>query len=134
MANGLLKKIEQINDPKICPLLKQFSNNGEPLGCELYHQRGLICRLFSYNYYTNKYGIRLISSCKKIKIEQAEGVTKANEILKLRTIGPKASNYYQRLQFIDYLEAQRLYPIGDAIRIAIETVLTYFDYRGKKAI
>ena len=134
LADSFLSKIEQIHDSKICPVLNPFSINDKQPGCMYYEQRGLICRLFSYNYHIDKYGRRLISSCKTIKVEQPEQVSKANQILQKKPIGPKATNYYQRLQFIDFNEAQKLYPIGEAIRIAIETIVTNFHYRGKRAM
>jgi len=103
-------------------------------GCTNYEHRGLICRLFTYNHTTDKYGRRRIAACKAIRLQQPDELTLTNEILAKKPIGPKASNYYSQLQFIDFNEAQRLYPIGEAIRVAIETVLTDFHYRGNTAI
>ena len=102
--------------------------------CMFYEKRGLICRLFSYNYRTDKHGTRLIAACKTINEEQAVLVAKANGILLKKPLGPKATAYYQRLQFIDFKEAQKQYPIGEAIRIAVESVVTYFHYSGKKVV
>lgn len=76
----------------------------------------------------------MLNTCKIIKAEQPEQLARANNFLENKPLGPKASNYYSRLQIIDFHDAQRLYPIGDAIRIAIETVVTDFHYRGNKAM
>ena len=134
LADDVLTRLDQDQDHRICPVLNQLSINGTRLGCTFYEQRGLICRLFTYNYYTDKHDRRLIASCKAIKMEQARQVARANETLKSKPLGPKATAYYQRLQFIDFNEAQRLYPIGEAIKVAVETIITYFHYRGKKAM
>ncbi len=134
LAESYLSQISQQNDSTLCPMLNTLTVQDIRSGCMHYEQRGLICRIFPYNYYTNKYGVRSIAAFKPIKIEQPAMILKANEILKDKPIGPKASNYYQRLQFIDYYEAEKTYPIGEAIRIAIEKVITYFHYTGKKAM
>lgn len=133
-ADTILTKIEQINAPSICPSLNNLTIEGTRPGCSFYDHRGLICRLFSYNHSTDKYGRRRLSACKTIRIEQPAQLDLANKMLETRPIGPKASDYYSRLQIIDFHEAQRLYPIGDAVRIAIETILTNMHYRGKKAM
>ncbi len=134
LADSFLSNIEQIHDGSICPALNRFSIDGSRIGCSFYEHRGLICRLFTYNYHTDKNDRRLISACKTIKTTLPDSITKANEILQRKPIGPKATEYYQKLQFIDFYEAQRLYPIGDAIRIAIETIVTHFHYSGEKAM
>ena len=76
----------------------------------------------------------MLNVCKTIKTEQPEQLAMANKILEKSPLGPKASNYYSRLQIIDFHNAHRLFPIGDAIRIAIETLVTDFHYRGNKAM
>lgn len=133
-AENFLTKIEQINTPSICPALNNLTIEGNRPGCLFYEHRGLICRLFSYNHSTDKYGRRRLGACKTIRIEQPAQLDLANKILETRPLGPKASNYYSRLQMIDFHEAQRMYPIGEAVRIAIETIITNFHYRGKKAM
>ncbi len=133
-ADSFLEKIQQTNNPTICPILNYFSTEGSRPGCTKYGHRGLICRLFSYNHSTDKYGVRRLATCKTIRIAQPAQLDKANQLLKLKPIGPRATDYYSRLQVIDFNEAHRLYPIGDAIRIAIETILTNQYYRRNKAI
>lgn len=133
-AESILTKIEQNNNPSICPILNHLSIGGNRPGCLFYNHRGLMCRLFSYSYSTDKYGRRRMNTCKTIRMGHPEQLDKANEILGMRTLGPKASNFYSRLQIIDFYEAQRLYPIGDAVRIAIETIITNLHYKGNKAM
>ncbi|WP_340114962.1 hypothetical protein [Maribellus mangrovi] len=133
-AENILSTIGQINNPTICPNLSYLSAEGSRPGCANYDHRGLICRLFSYNHATDKYGRRRISACKPIRLAQPQELEKANQILQKKALGPKAGNYYSRLQFIDFNEAQKFYPVGDAIKIALETMATYFHYSGKRAI
>jgi Fe-S-cluster containining protein len=133
-AENFLAKIERVNDPAICSVLNYLAHDGKMAGCEYYEYRGLVCRLFGFNYTTNKYCIKSISTCKCIKLKQPESVFLANKILLHEVLGPNASNYYSRLQFIDFTESQQLYPISEAIRRAIEAVISYFYYSGKTAI
>ncbi|MCW3789143.1 YkgJ family cysteine cluster protein [Plebeiibacterium sediminum] len=132
--NEVLNKMEQVNNEYTCPLLNLLSFDGKTIGCNHYIHRGLICRLFSYNYLTNKHGVRKINACKKIQLNQPDQIEKANYLLLTKVICPKASDYYSKLRFISYNEAHHLYPIGKAIRIAIDMVVIYFHYKGKKVM
>jgi Fe-S-cluster containining protein len=132
-AELYLSKIEQNNNDTICPMLNNLVLPDQRLGCAGYDQRGMICRLFAYNYNENKYGQRKIAACKPLMLAQPEQINKANEILLLKPLGPKASDYYSQLRFIDYWHGSQLYPIAQAIQIAIETILTDSRYRGRKA-
>lgn len=134
LAEDFLLRIAQIDDPKICPVLDRFSVNGSRIGCRHYRQRGLICRLFTYSHYTNKYDRRVIGACKTLQAQQPQQIARANEILQTQAIGPRATTYYQRLQFIDFNGSQKLYPIGDAIRLAIESIVTHFHYNGRRTL
>jgi len=131
-AESILESIVQINNPAICPILNHLSYEDSKAGCRYYEYRGLICRLFAYNYTTDKYGKRRIAACKPMQLEQANEVKTANTILMESVLGPKASNYYSRMQFIDFTASQQLYPIGEAIKIAIETILTYSHYKNSR--
>jgi Fe-S-cluster containining protein len=133
-ANLVLEKLNKINTASVCPVLNTLSIEGSRIGCSQYEHRGLICRLFAFNFNTNKYGIRQIAACKSMKINQPDAINKANQILAKKPLGPKASDYYSRLQFVDFTEAQNLYPIGEAIKLAIEKVITYHHYSGNKAM
>ncbi len=130
----VLNKMDQLNNEYSCPILKLLSYDSKKTGCAHYKHRGLICRLFSYNYLTNKHGVRKINACKNIHLNQPNQVKKANEILLTKAIGPKASDYYSRLRFISDNEAHHLYPIGKAIRIAIDLVCVHFHNKRKKVM
>jgi len=123
-AELYLAKIEQMSNHAICPILNNLVVGDDRLGCTFYEQRGLICRLFAYNYNVNKLGQRKIAICKPIALAQPEQVNKANELLAQMPLGPNAGNYYSQLRLIDYNHGQQLYPIADAIQLAIETILS----------
>ncbi|MFA6401682.1 MAG: YkgJ family cysteine cluster protein [Salinivirgaceae bacterium] len=131
-AELVLEKIHNSEKTASCPLLNSISIDGSRIGCTQYENRGMICRLFTYNYSTDKHGFRKISACKAMKLAQPDEIRKTNEILKEKSIGPRASGYYSQLQTIDFIEGQNLYPIREAITTAIENVLTYYHYKGSE--
>jgi len=128
----LIEKLDAQNNEYACPVLNILSTDGQRQGCTYYPYRGLICRLFSYNYITDKNGVKKINACKTIHINQSKQVEMANSLLKNETICPKASDYYSKLSFINHEAAHQIYPIGKAIRVAIDMVIIDFRYRGKK--
>lgn len=96
--------------------------------CSEYLFRGLICRLFGYSARTNKYAKRELVTCQIIKSEQPEAYRAAQEKMITEPI-PVISDYYMRLRSIDPELARDFYPVNQAIRRAIETVLQYYAYR-----
>lgn len=97
--------------------------------CSEYPYRGLICRLFGYSARTNKYDKKELITCQIIKTEQQEAFEKAENEISLGREVPVMSNYYMQLHSIDFELAREFYPINQAIRKAIETVLHYYAYR-----
>ncbi len=97
--------------------------------CSQYAYRGLICRLFGFSARTNKYSKREYVTCQTIKTEQAEAYAQTVKTIETGGAIPVMNNYYMRLNSIDPDLAQKFYPINEAIRRAIETVLHYYAYR-----
>jgi len=104
-AEAILDTIQNAGKGTPCPLLNSVSVNGSRTGCTQYENRGMICRLFTYNHTTDKHGLRRLSACKAMKLAQPDEISKTNEILKVKPIGPRASGYYSQLQTIDFIEA-----------------------------
>jgi uncharacterized protein len=97
--------------------------------CSEYKYRGLICRLFGYSARTNKYGAKELVTCQLIKTEQTDAYVQTEKAIKENAAVPVMNQYYMRLHGIDHQLAQDFYPINEAIRRAIETVLQYYAYR-----
>lgn len=97
--------------------------------CTEYAYRGLICRLFGFSARTNKYAQREFISCQTIKTEQSGTYTVALEKIVQGEFVPVMNHYYMRLLAIDRDLARDFYPINEAIKRAIETVLHYYAYR-----
>jgi uncharacterized protein len=97
--------------------------------CSEYPHRGLICRLFGYSARTNKYGSKELITCQIIKTEQADAYNTAKDKVENNEPVPIMSQYYMQLHAIDPELARDFYPINEAIKRAIETVLHYYAYR-----
>jgi len=123
-----LSKLDE-TDSSICLILNP-TRAGAGL-CSEYPHRGLICRLFGYSARTNKYGANELVTCQIIKTEQAEAFRSAEEKIADGMPVPVMNQYYMQLLAIDADLATVSYPINQAIRKAIETVLHYYAYRGE---
>jgi Fe-S-cluster containining protein len=121
-----LQKLKD-SDSSICLILNPTSQ--EAGLCTEYPYRGLICRLFGYSARTNKYGTRELVTCQIIKTEQAVAYEEASTKVAANTQVPVMNQYYMQLMGIDQQLAQDFYPINEAIKRAIETVLHYYAYR-----
>jgi uncharacterized protein len=124
-----LEWLERIkaNPSDICHVLNPTQ---EKAGlCSEYPYRGLICRLFGYSARTNKYGTRELVTCQIIKTEQASAYEAAVKKIENNEPVPVMNHYYMQLHAIDHQLARDFYPINDAIKRAIETVLHYYAYR-----
>jgi Fe-S-cluster containining protein len=97
--------------------------------CSEYIYRGLICRLFGYSARTNKYGSKELITCQIIKTEQADAFNAAKIRVENNESIPVMNQYYMQLHAIDPELARDFYPINEAIKRAIETVLHYYAYR-----
>jgi len=114
-------------DQEICLILNP-TQSGAGL-CSEYQQRGLICRLFGYSARTNKYSERELVTCQIIKTEQSENFELAGKGIAEGKQVPMMNQFYMQLHAIDIDLTRDFYPINEAIRKAIETVLHYYAYR-----
>jgi len=97
--------------------------------CSQYKHRGLICRLFGFSARTNKYANREFVSCQTIKTEQTDNYQFTVEKVRAGDPVPVMNQYYMRLVGIDPLLAREFFPVNEAIRRAVETVLHHYTYQ-----
>lgn len=127
LAHAWLDKIKSGNSA-VCYILNP-TQAGVGL-CTEYPHRGLICRLFGYSARTNKYAVREYVTCQVIKTEQAGQYQQAaNKVADGSGEIPMMNQYYMQLHAIDMDLTRDFYPINEAIRRAIETVLAWYAYR-----
>jgi Fe-S-cluster containining protein len=126
LAFEWLEKIKA-TDQDICLILNPTQAGAGQ--CSEYIYRGLICRLFGYSARTNKYGDKELVTCQIIKTEQAPAYELAQKKVIKDNVVPIMNQYYMQLHAIDAELARDFYPINQAIKKAIETVLHYYAYR-----
>ena len=97
--------------------------------CATYKYRGLICRLFGFSANTDKYGKLRLATCKIIKEGQAEKYETINESINQGLKVPIFTEYYMRLSQIDFRLGNRIMPVNQALKLALEEVLRYYEYR-----
>lgn len=113
----------------ICVLFKPGELAGSGT-CTQYANRGLICRLFGFSSRMNKYGEREFVSCKPIKSETPAAYNATVDGIRIGKPVAIMNHHYMRMNSIDPELGRKFYPINEAIRLAIETVLQYYTYRG----
>ncbi|HET9052800.1 MAG TPA: YkgJ family cysteine cluster protein [Cyclobacteriaceae bacterium] len=127
LADVWLDKIKSGN-AAVCYILNP-TQAGAGL-CAEYPHRGLICRLFGYSARTTKYAAREYVTCQVIKTEQTGNHQQAAQKVSQGSGEiPMMNQYYMQLHSIDMDLTREFYPINEAIKRAIETVLAWYAYR-----
>ena len=127
-AHALLDKLKE-HGSTICLLYAPSSPDKKSGKCSQYVFRGLICRLFGFSAMKDKHGQPSLVTCSRIKENQKTEYANAINMLKAGSSVPVMSNYYSRLMQIDLELGAKFYPINEALRRAVESVLHYYAYR-----
>ena len=97
-------------------------------GCKIYPVRGMICRLFGFSAILDKNNKPKWAVCKTLKKVCPDLITKYNEYIKKHNKIPIISEYYLKLENIDFYLSQERLPINIAIKNALEMVFNHFFY------
>lgn len=97
--------------------------------CGAYKYRGLICRLFGFSANTDKYGKLRLATCKIIKESQPEKYERIEASINQGMEVPIFTEYYMRLNQIDFRLGNMILPVNKALKVALEEVLRYYEYR-----
>lgn len=110
-------------------ILLRFPKNSRNVGrCTAYKLRPLICRLFGFSVVFDKNNRPQLVTCTVIKKLFKETFLETSRSLETLH-GPIMKRYYTMLYTIDFGLAQQFYPFNEALRKAIETVISHFTYR-----
>jgi Fe-S-cluster containining protein len=122
------RRLERLNAEKsgLCPVLAA-GQTGAGL-CSEYAHRGLICRLFGYSARLSKHRSKELVTCTIIKTGQTGAFEEAGRRIAQGLPVPVMSDFYMRLHAIDADLSRDFFPIREAIRRALETVLHYYAY------
>jgi hypothetical protein len=128
-AESSLEELRQRDNP-ICMIYRPLSLLEAHSGsCGAYAYRGLICRLFGYGAGRDKLGQLRLATCKIIKEGQHLNYTNAATAIGQGLYVPIFTDYYMNLSQIDFNLGNKMVPINQALRFAIEEVLQYYAYR-----
>ncbi len=130
-AEQALEDISNKED-SLCYVFRPHVTNFGGL-CNEYPNRGMICRLFGYAARRNKEGGKELVTCKLIKEQQTDNYQKTVVALKEGQKIPVFSEYYSRMASIDH-NLMEFYPINEAMKKALETVLHYYAYRRRRKV
>lgn len=132
-ALHVLESMEKDPAAAICYLFQPLVVEGSTGFCGEYKYRGLICRLFGYSASRDKNGQKKLVTCQLIKADQPVQFQAAEEGIRSNTMYiPQMSDYQSQLMAIDWELGGKFYPINEAIRKALELVLFYAQYRGRR--
>lgn len=119
-------KIRQNSECFLFSHLSLIENN---IGnCSDYYHRGLICRLFGNAANRNKYGKTELLTCKIIKENHPVEFAEISSDIGSKRYIPVCTDYYMRLQQIDFKLGNIIVPINEAMKIALEEVINYYSY------
>ncbi len=123
-ADEVYDRLDILSANDLCIIFTALGNAG---GCSQYAYRGLICRLFGYATNHDKQGYNRMVTCKPIK------ETPVFAMLTQKTLekAPVMAEYYMQLAAIDFRLANEELQINQAIKRALELVMTYYMYRGR---
>ncbi len=130
----MLEKMDAQGESTICHIFNPLVVGSASGFCGEYKYRGLICRLFGYAASRDKNGQKKLITCQLIKLDQAEKYQAAVGAINDNTLAvPMMSDYQSQLMGIDWELGSKFYPINEAIRKALEMVLFYYQFRGRRA-
>jgi len=125
-ADEIYDKIDALPDNDLCVFFSALGNTGG--GCSEYLYRGLICRLFGFATNRDKQGTNRLITCKPIKEQPVYTAITAKQLTK----APVMTEYYMQLAAIDFSLANEQLQINQAVKRALELVMTYYLYRGRR--
>lgn len=126
LAETFYCRLEELPANSLCILFSALGDR--PGGCTEYAYRGLICRLFGFSSGTDKSGRKRMITCKAIKETPAYQRLKPGHLAK----SPTFADYHMRLAAIDLILANEQLQINEAIKRAIEIVVTHYRYTSKR--
>lgn len=128
-AEGLLARLQSSVGQTSCLLFEPGLQEWQGR-CGIYTRRGMICRLFGFAARRDKAGGIRHVACGIMKKELPDMTARVQKGLDQGLHTPLYSEWQQRLVNIHPEWGQRLYPVNQAIRLALETV-GYYRELGK---
>lgn len=116
-------------DTPTCAIFSPTNDSVIKGSCSEYKFRGLICRLFAYSAIRNKYGKTTFVTCLPLKTQSPDQVASINASIAEGKSIPMMNDYYFQIRSIDPDLGTKLMPINQALKEAMEVVMSYYAYR-----
>ncbi len=129
-AESLLQSLEQDPERRHCMLYQSGKEQGQGQ-CGLYAKRGMICRLFGFSARRDKDGRPRFVACSVMKKSIPHQLSDIQSRIDTGLPVPLYGIYQQKLVNIHPEWGQRMYPVNQAIRAALETV-GYYREMGRR--
>ncbi len=117
-----LQKLSEIRPDDPCVLYISSPSVKSEGGCSKYAWRPLLCRLFGFSAVIDKQGKPVIALCKKVKQLNPHLEAKIQSLINRGLKAPVNSHFAKRVSFLNPFYGQKLYPINEAFRLALEVI------------
>lgn len=131
-AEGYLKELNQMDKDEPCVFYRRSPPKKEEGCCSIYPWRPLICRLFGFSAFENKYGQPMAVLCSVLKKSRPEGVKEIDLKIQKGLEIPVNSYYAKRVALLYPVYGKERFPINEAIKKAIEWVGFYLELLRKE--
>jgi Fe-S-cluster containining protein len=125
-ADDLYEKLDQIDTSEsVCVLYHPTSSDGNQGHCTMHPQRPLICRMFAGSSRWGKHGKKELILCRPLK----DAYQSQPEVLDdLLDVFPNVKDYCSQLRDLSPDLSQKLMPINEAIKGALDLILNKWHY------
>ena len=117
-----LQKLRETRPEDPCVLYVSSPSVKREGGCSHYERRPLLCRLFGFSAITDKQGRSVAALCKEIKKFAPDLEGKIQALIDRGLKVPINSHFAEKVSFLNPFYGQKLHPINEAFRLALEVV------------
>ncbi|MBZ4655409.1 MAG: putative Fe-S oxidoreductase [Peptococcaceae bacterium] len=117
-----LQKLSETRPEEPCVLYISSPSVKSEGGCSQYGWRPLLCRLFGFSAIMHKHGKPVVALCKEAKKINPHLEGKIQGLIDGGLKVPINSHFAERVSFLNPFYGQKLYPINEAFRLALEVV------------
>lgn len=117
-----LQRLSETRPEDPCVLYVSSPSVKREGGCSHYEWRPLLCRLFGFSAIMDKQGRPVVALCKEIKKLAPDWEEKTQGLIDRGLKVPVNSHFAEKVSFLNPFYGQKLHPINEAFRLALEVV------------
>ena len=128
----IFEMLSREDSEDLCIFYDRLGDPSRPGRCLEHPKRGLICRLFGFSGSMDRNGIVHYASCRPLKEQDPARFQTIERAVNDGMPIPRGQYYYMMLKAVDS-ELMTYHPLNIAIKKSLETVLSYYSYRRRRA-